>query len=433
MTQIPPNNVGKSKRYAKWLLIIFLFIASAHLPGLLFKDLRPSYIQPLVNLVDVELKRVIKNKISLLLGVEFESSYQTSVSVQVDGHPLNLTVDNKIYISHNEETGLTVTVYNFDDKTVCFDKRYYQYNIVINLNDFDDCNLSLVPLRVTLSGASYGRSNFLVASQAPLSSESVRLEYVTNTVTNNSAVLFVLPVTNWFFYTDFPNRYFNSEGMVYLRTDLIKPKSEDIWVERSINSMFATIEALGIDNANVVYDYQLAGVNLTNFETVVLALHNEYATADTVVSLRSFVGEGGNVILLGGAPLYRQVDSFNENSVILSPNLLKFSDYDFPSFDKDTFQSTGGGQSGCVYSSNTFSNNFEPPAVGERIRLIEDYDGARTDSISFYDCLGVLVSNITSTCFDNGGCISSISSDGVAERLNELNQSDVSLLKRLLE
>ena len=430
MKQPPPsqNNDLKSIRYSiKWLLLIFLFIAVAHLPSLLFNDFRPSYLQPLVSLVDDELKQKIKS----LLGVQ--SSYQKSVSVQIDGHPLNLTSDNKIYISHKEQTGLTIKVYNFDNEVVCFDRHYSQNNIVIDLENFDDCNLSLVPARVTLSGVFSGRTTFLVASQAPFLSNSVRLNYVMNTVKNNSAVLFVLPVTNWFFYADFPNRYWDSEGLVYLRTDLVKPKLEDFWVERSINSMFATITALGIDKANVVYDYHLSGVNLTNFETVVLALHNEYATADTVARLRSFVDEGGNVILLGGAPLNRQVDSFNENSVILSPNQLNFSDYDFPSFDRDLFARTGGGQSGCVYSSDTFSNNFEHPAVGEMVRLIEDNDGTRTDSISFSDCLSEVVPNISSTCFDDGGCIISITSDGVAERLNELNRSDIRLLNRLLE
>ena len=425
----PPNNVGKSKRFnIKWLLLIFFMLVTiAHLPGLLVKDLRPSYLQPLVSLFDDELKQ----KIKLLLGVGL--SNEVEVSVQTDGHPLNLTSDNRIYISHNAETGLTIQVHNFDKEIACFDRHYSQYNIVIELIDFDDCNLSLVPVRVTLTGASYGRTTFLVASDAAFLSDNIRLDYVTNIITNNSAVLFVLPVTNWFFYTDFPNRYLDSEGLVYLRTDLIKPKSEDIWVERSINSMFATIKALGIDNANVVYDYKLSGVDLTNFETVVLALHNEYATADTVVRLRSFVDEGGKVVLLGGAPLYRQVESFTENSVILLPNLLNFSDSDFPSFDRDTYLSSGGGQGGCVYSSDTFSNKFEPPTVGERVRLIEGNGGTRTDGISFSDCLSEVVPNISSTCYDNGGCIISITSDGVAERLHDLNGSDARLLNRLLE
>ena len=71
--------------------------------------------------------------------------------------------------------------------------------------------------------------------------------------------------------------------------------------------------------------------------------------------------------------------------------------------------------------------------LNNRVKLIESSDGVRTFSESYSDCLSSIVPNISSTCFDTGGCIISITSDGVAEHLNKLNINDLKFFSKVLE
>ena len=172
----------------------------------------------------------------------------------------------------------------------------------------------------------------------------------------------------------------------------------------------------------------LENINISKYNKIVLLLHTEYATKNILKKLSTFVSEGGDVITLGGAPLNREVVRFDENNIVLGDRHLNYEDYGFLSFDMDLYKVTGAGKD-CRYSNDTFSvGNKSIPNVGEIVKLVKNMNVQTQASRSFIYCDDVKVPNVLVQNF-GGGSIISITSDGLSEYLNYLNDEDSRLLR----
>ena len=98
--------------------------------------------------------------------------------------------------------------------------------------------------------------------------------------------MFVLPITNWFFYDGTPTRYFNPNGFVHLEIDKIRLKEKDSKLKRSIASAKATAEILNLRAVEIGHDFQLNEIDPSRYEMVVLLLHTEYTTKDFLIRVR---------------------------------------------------------------------------------------------------------------------------------------------------
>ena len=143
-----PNKTGKSKFYNRksWFFAAVAIVLLA--VGLIFKDYRPAFLEPLVALVPAKAKIEIKK----MLGIYSDMKLSPQVIISTNGHPLQLKPTDNIYIFQTEKTGIQIDAYNNMEEEKCFSQFYVDNNITIPISEFSDCNLSIIPLEVTVVG-----------------------------------------------------------------------------------------------------------------------------------------------------------------------------------------------------------------------------------------------------------------------------------------